>query len=192
VRRVDDLRLEALEAFKQFADLALRVGLPVPATLTPQRDKAIRARLREHGPDSWGLALAAVEASDFLLGRTEAIFRLSLDWLAGPKNYPKVLEGNYARKAPSACTGPAKPWWDDTEKLAAVTSDQWRGSIAKHANGIWPIDKLGPPPGHRDCRVPAALIAELDLAAKYDPSTGFARGAWAIEHKRCHAAEVPL
>ena len=58
-------------------------------------------------------------------------------------------------------------WWQDSEKVACVTDDQWRNSIKKSANGTWPIDKLSPPPGTPGCRVPANIVAELRLVEIY-------------------------
>lgn len=58
-------------------------------------------------------------------------------------------------------------WWQDDDKLACVTDAMWRGSISKHANGIWPIDRLGPPPGTRECVVPRHIIDELRLTERY-------------------------
>jgi hypothetical protein len=55
-----------------------------------------------------------------------------------------------------------------------MTPDRWRKGITEHANGIWPLDKLGPPPGRPDCLVPKDLIAELRLTERYD-ERGIAR-----------------
>ena len=59
-------------------------------------------------------------------------------------------------------------WWMDPSRVAAVTLDRWRAGIADNANGKWPIDTLGPPPGHPLCVVPNALVTELRLAEKYN------------------------
>lgn len=61
----------------------------------------------------------------------------------------------------------AEPWWKDSAKVAAITDAQWRGSIAKYANGIWPPDRLGPAPGNPRCVVPKHLITELRLTERY-------------------------
>src|SRR5262249_46699633 len=63
----------------------------------------------------------------------------------------------------------AAPWYRDPEKLKLIDDRQWRGSIAKYANGTWPVDKLGPPPGHRDCKVPEHILVELRLPEIYSP-----------------------
>lgn len=61
-----------------------------------------------------------------------------------------------------------KPWFRDVAKVASITEPQWRTSIAKYANGTWPVHKLGPPPGHRECVVPPAIVAEMRLTEVYD------------------------
>lgn len=60
-----------------------------------------------------------------------------------------------------------EPWWTKPENLNRISIDQWRGSISRHADQIWRVDKLGPPPGTPNCVVPRALVAELRLAEKY-------------------------
>ena len=60
-----------------------------------------------------------------------------------------------------------RPWWADEKNLRMVTHDQWRGSIGKHANGKWPVAKLGPPPGSLRCVVPPDIVDELRLTEIY-------------------------
>lgn len=60
------------------------------------------------------------------------------------------------------------PWWLDHNKVQQITPDQWRGSIRKHANGIWPISKLGPAPGDPKCVVPQLIKTEMRLDEIYD------------------------
>jgi hypothetical protein len=161
--------IDCVEAFRTFADAAQRLGLPIPNSLTPSRRRSIAARIREHGPESWGKAMAMIEASPLLLGQVpDKDFRISLDWLLKPANFPKVLDGNYVKRDAKSATTNVDLWWHDPAKVAAVTPSQWRGSIAKHAAKIWPIDKLGPPPGDRGCLVPRAIIDELELSDRYD------------------------
>lgn len=71
--------------------------------------------------------------------------------------------------APADATS-ASPWWRDPGALAAMTSERWRAGIAQFANGTWPVDKLGPPPGHHLCVVPRELVAELNLTERYTPA----------------------
>lgn len=67
------------------------------------------------------------------------------------------------------------PWWKDPAQIAQLTADRWLTGIARYANGVWDVGKLGPPPGHPECIVPQALVKELALTEKYD-ARGFARG----------------
>lgn len=65
-------------------------------------------------------------------------------------------------------SGVAKaPWWVDPVKVAKITPDRWRSAIAKHANGIWPVDTLGPAPGRPNCVVPSDIVRELRLTEIY-------------------------
>jgi len=76
----------------------------------------------------------------------------------------------YASQAqsPDGSAASATVWWQDPEKVSKITDAQWRGSIAKHANGVWPPDKLGPAPGSKRCVVPSHIIDELKLTERYD------------------------
>ena len=78
--------------------------LPAVALLTAGRKKTLQARWREsevHRDLSfWADYFASVKASRFLTGRAEgrngdSPFRASFDWLIAPRNFVKVVEGNY-------------------------------------------------------------------------------------------------
>ena len=85
------------------------------------------------------------------------------DWLATWRNW---IRKNYLER--QAATAPApRHWWQDPEKLAQVTPEQWTNTIVKHANGRWPSDKLGPAPGSPGCVVPFQVVTELRLTEKY-------------------------
>ncbi len=60
-----------------------------------------------------------------------------------------------------------QPWWTDPVKVASVNREQWLGLIAKHANGTWPVPKIGPPPGSPRCVVPRAVVDEFRLTEIY-------------------------
>lgn len=71
---------------------------------TPARQSYLRSRWREDPArqtlDWWREFFEDVRKSAFLMGRTESNgrgpFRCSLEWLVRPKNFVKVLEGNYS------------------------------------------------------------------------------------------------
>ena len=60
-----------------------------------QRDKMLRARIREYGLTPVILAIEKIRASDFLCGRNKKGWTISFDWFIGPQNFPKVHDGNY-------------------------------------------------------------------------------------------------
>lgn len=60
-----------------------------------QRDKMLRARIREYGLTPVILAVEKIRASDFLCGRNKKGWTISFDWFIGPQNFPKVHDGNY-------------------------------------------------------------------------------------------------
>lgn len=122
-------------------------------------------KILNHGRVSAADLIAAAKAY-----ATKAEKQIDADYIVSPAawlNQGRWLDG-------SEGSAPAAPWWTDPEKVRQITDDQWRGSIARHANGIWPPDKLGPAPGSPRCVVPKHIIAELRLTEKYD-SNGISR-----------------
>lgn len=93
--------------FAEVVELYNRLCPSMPrAELTEPRKKAIRARWSERlqaktgePPLVWFERLfQTAQASDFLAGRVPSngsAWRCNFDWLIGPKNAPKVIEGNY-------------------------------------------------------------------------------------------------
>ncbi|MBX9863576.1 MAG: YdaU family protein [Hyphomicrobium sp.] len=67
-----------------------------------------------------------------------------------------------------------RPWWEDPDKLAGLTEDDWGHLISKHANGKWPTAELGYAPGHDRCVVPPTVVAKLRLTERYT-SAGLSR-----------------
>lgn len=94
---------ETNQVFQEYQKLAVDLGIPAPRTLDVDRKKAIRARVSEHGPGSIKVAFAAIRASPFLRGETgrDGWKGVTMDWLFKPKNYRKVIEGNYAERSAS-------------------------------------------------------------------------------------------
>lgn len=89
-----------------------------------------------------------------------------------PRSTPLHAEGylNQRRFETLLEAAPAERvvWWKDPAKVAEITPERWRQGIAQYANGIWPVDKLGPAPGSKNCVVPPDIVAELHLTEKYD------------------------
>jgi hypothetical protein len=93
--------LTVLWAFESYNELAQRVGIPVARSLTPDRRKAIAARLRDHGGrEAWESILNNIERSNFLQGRNPKHWRpTGLDWFLKSANFVKVIEGAYGNGA---------------------------------------------------------------------------------------------
>lgn len=87
-----------------------------------------------------------------------------IEWLATWRNW---LRKKYPERLVDVPEGSSKPWWQNPENLKAMTPDRWRRGIQQYANGIWHVEKLGPPPGHPKCVVPQFLISELRLTDIY-------------------------
>lgn len=158
---------------------------PQVNTSTPKHKDSLPADAgRERGtrlPKDWALSVEWREAArtQFAIGEIEITteantFRdywLSLagakavktDWFRTWLNW---IRKNYPEK--SASGGVPAIWWRDSAKVSSITPERWREAIRTHANGTWPVGKLGPPPGHASCVVPEKLITELRLTEVYD------------------------
>ena len=91
---------DARAAYDLFIEFAHRCGWAKPQSkLSVDRRKAISARLREcDGLDGWRHALSVAEASEFI--STANWF--SIDWMAKPANFRKIMEGNYDNRNSAA------------------------------------------------------------------------------------------
>jgi hypothetical protein len=73
-------------------------GMPQVRRITPKRKAAILAREKEHGKNAIIQVIDNATESSFLNGDNNRGFVASFDWIFRPNNFPKVLEGNYARR----------------------------------------------------------------------------------------------
>lgn len=74
------------------------VSFPSVKTLSEQRKKAIRARLKSYTMDDFKALFEKAEASDFLKGNNGTNWSATFDWLIKDANMAKVLDGNYDNK----------------------------------------------------------------------------------------------
>ena len=143
---------EEERAFADFVEAARKHEWPKPQKLDAERRKKIRKRLDEHGMAGWQTMLTKASASDFLCSK----FALKLDWVLEPKNFTKVIEGNYDAKPEAA---PVKG--ETPRTILHDSPDQWRGRIRGWRPGkFWHRSDWGPEPGQPGCRVPAQILAE--------------------------------
>lgn len=88
-------KAECLEAFNAYNATALRCALPQASKFTGDRERKIRARLRDYGRDGWTRALANLEKSTFLTGGTDQGFRADLEFVCQAKSFSKLHDGGY-------------------------------------------------------------------------------------------------
>lgn len=137
-------------------EVAARNDLPTCRTMSEARRKSIRCRVADAGGlDGWRTAMAAVEASAFLLGQLPgARWRATLDFVLQPSSFAKLLDGNYGKDAKPAA-GAIIPIDED-----AV----WAQRVATfRAEGFW-RDGWGDPPSHPNCHAPCAILAASGYA----------------------------
>lgn len=130
-------------AFAEFMKAAGDCGWPKPRGLEPDRRKKLKARLAEHGLDGWRLAIAIARESEFL--RTK--FPLKLDWVLEPRNFRKVLEGNYGSS--------------EATPSASVSGDEvlWEARFRNyHPGGLWQEATWGPRPESGRCHAPKPVV----------------------------------
>lgn len=69
--------------------------LPEVKAMNENRRRAVRARLAEYGDRNIERVLEKVRQSAFLTGGGRSGWRASFDWIFAPRNFAKILEGNY-------------------------------------------------------------------------------------------------
>lgn len=66
--------------------------------LNQQRKTKISARIRDFGLEKTFSIIDLVSVSNFLNGENDRNWKASFDWILEPKNFTKILEGNYNNK----------------------------------------------------------------------------------------------
>ena len=93
-----------------------RLGLSQLSKITSnsQRQKMLKARIREHGQEVFIQAIRNISQSDFLKGKNDRGWTITFDWFIKPNNFQKVLEGNYrtsrANKVQNASNDTDEPY----------------------------------------------------------------------------------
>ena len=82
------------------------VSFPSIKTLSENRKKAIKARLKTYTYEDLQTLFTKAEASDFLKGKNNRNWQATFDWLIKDANMAKVLEGNYDNKGQASGTNP--------------------------------------------------------------------------------------
>ena len=76
------------------------IGINAVRSIVPQSERAklLKARVKEQGFEAVLEAIAKVKDSDFLRGQNKNGWTITFDWFIRPRNFQKVLEGNYDRR----------------------------------------------------------------------------------------------
>jgi hypothetical protein len=89
-----------LEMLARWNDLARKVAVRGATELTPKREAALRARIRERWSadplGKWDAYLAAIAKTPFLLGENDRAWRANIDWAIRPDSPVRVAEGKYS------------------------------------------------------------------------------------------------
>lgn len=81
-------------------------SFPKVLSVSNDRKKAIKARLKTYSEADIIRAFEKAEASDFLKGKNGRDWRANFDWIIADKNMAKILDGNYDnRKSPANSSG---------------------------------------------------------------------------------------
>lgn len=78
------------------------LGIQPIRAITDQRKAMLKPRLKQYGENSFAECVEQIKRSDFLQGKNNKAWVITFDWMIKPRNYPKVLEGNYRNKNDSA------------------------------------------------------------------------------------------
>lgn len=84
--------------------------------LTSARKASIKARLKESSEAEVFAAIDKTSESDFLNGCGNRGFKASFDWLFRPRNYIKVLEGNYDNNRKNKASADSRNQFDPYSK----------------------------------------------------------------------------
>lgn len=74
-------------------------GINPVKRMTPKREQAVKARIRQNHMDDILEAIENIRHSSFLQGQNKEGWMITFDWFLKPGNFAKVFEGNYLDKS---------------------------------------------------------------------------------------------
>lgn len=74
-------------------------GINPVKRMTPKREQAVKARIRQNHIDDILEAIENIRHSSFLQGQNKEGWMITFDWFLKPGNFAKVFEGNYLDKS---------------------------------------------------------------------------------------------
>ena len=75
------------------------LGINPVKRMTPKREQAVKARIRQNHIDDILEAIENIRHSSFLQGQNKNGWMVTFDWFLKPGNFAKVFEGQYADKS---------------------------------------------------------------------------------------------
>jgi uncharacterized protein YdaU (DUF1376 family) len=90
-----DPPLTKREVIEAWQSRMVPLGFPAIRKMTGQRDRQLKARLKDSTLDEWLQAMAALERSKFCQGENDRGWWADFDFLLQPKSFVKLLEGAY-------------------------------------------------------------------------------------------------
>jgi uncharacterized protein YdaU (DUF1376 family) len=90
-----DKPLTKYEVIEAWQTRMVPKGFPSIRKMTAQRERQLKARLRDSTLDEWVQAMDALERSAFCRGENDRGWRADFDFLLQPKSFTKLLEGAY-------------------------------------------------------------------------------------------------
>jgi hypothetical protein len=91
----DPDKLTATEVIEAWQERMVPRGFPAIAKMTGERERKLRARLKDSTLEEWQRAMDALERSAFCRGENDRGWRADFDFLLQPKSFTKLLEGAY-------------------------------------------------------------------------------------------------
>lgn len=74
-------------------------GITPVKRMTPKREQAVKARIRQNHMDDILEAIENIRHSSFLQGQNKNGWMVTFDWFLKPGNFAKIFEGQYADKS---------------------------------------------------------------------------------------------
>jgi hypothetical protein len=90
-----DHPLTKKEILDAWQERMVPLGFPAVAKMTGDRERKLRARLKDSTLEEWQRAMDALERSAFCRGENDRGWRADFDFLLQPKSFTGLLEGKY-------------------------------------------------------------------------------------------------
>ena len=139
--------------------VCVEAGLAKVLKLHTTRTRKLEKRLTEDFRGlmaEWQAFCAQIAASPFLTGRNDRGWKADLDWVIEPRNFAKIVEGNYDDRSGTANGHDQGPYLAEGEEDLRT---DYRRLMRWQANGEW-MPHWGPKPGEPGCQIAAQVMTQ--------------------------------